>query len=277
MKKILNLIIACVLLASCSTPTRFYQLVDIASDDIKDNQSSNKDIDVYFDFWGDGGSTTYEIHNKGEKTMYIKYDECHLIVNGLVRDLYDNSEYTNSNSTSIKNTTGVSKSASGAISGTGVLSGLAEAYVRSASASISSSKVNTKSLSRTYSDKKVYVLPPSSSRYIYGPDLQSYVTKDCDLDEYPSKKKSNFENGLSYTNENSPLKFRVFITYAFDEQFSDKKTYSITGYVNRISNWHPSAFITNQNYKECDKEMYKTKEVVVWSSPSRYYISYIRW
>ena len=274
MKKILNLIIACVLLSSCNTATYFYQLVDIASDDIKDNQSSNKDLDVYFDFWGDGGSTTYEIHNKGEKTMYIKYDECQLIINGQVQDLYDNSEYTNSKSTSIKRGKSVSNSASGAISGIGVLSGLVEAYSRSASASASVSKENTNSSSRTFSDKKVYVLPPSSSRDIYGPGLQSYVVSDCDLVEYPSIKKSTLDNGFSYTNENSPLNFRVFITYAFNEQFSDKKTYSITGYVNRVSNWNPSAFITNEKYKECDKGMYQTKEVIKWRSPSRYYVSY---
>ncbi len=273
MKKILNLIIACVLLSSCNTTTYFYQLVDIASDDIKDNQSSNQDLDVYFDFWGDGGSTTYVVHNKGEKTMYIKYDECQLIINGQARDLYDNSEYTNSNSTSIIKGRSVSKSASGAISGIGVLSGLVEAYSRSASASASVSKENTNTSSMTYSDKRVYILPPTSSRYIYGPDLQSYVTKDCDLAEYPSIKKSALGNGFSYTNENSPLKFRVFITYAFNEQFSDKKTYTITGYVNRISNWNPNAFITTEKYKECDG-MYKTRSVTELRSPSRYFISY---
>ena len=274
MKKILNLIISCVLLSSCNTTTYFYQLVDIASDDIKDNQSSNKDLDVHFDFWGDGGSTTYEIHNKGGKTMYIKHDECQLIINGQVQDLYDNSEYSNSNSTSFKKGRSISNSSSGAISGIGVLSGLVEAYSRSASVSTSVSKENTKTSSRTFSDKKVYVLPPNSSRNIYGPDLQSYVVSDCDLAEYPSIKKSALENGVSYTNENSPLKFRVFITYAFNEQFSDKKTYSITGHVNRISSWNPSAFITNEKYKECDKGMYKNRSVIEWRSPSRYYVSY---
>lgn len=273
MKRILNLIIAFFLLSSCNTTT-YYQLVDIASDDIKDNQSSSQDLDVYFDFWDDGGSTTYEIHNKGEKTMYIKHDECQLIVNGLVRDLYDNSEYTNSNSTSIKKTRGFSKSASGTISGIGVLSGLAEAYSRSVSATASVSKENTNTSSETYSDKKVYILAPSSSRNIYSPNLQSNVFSACDLVEYPSINKSALDNGFSYTNENTPLKFRVFITYAFNEQFSDKKTYSITGYVNRVSNWNPSAFYTNERYKECDKGMYKNRAVNEWRSPSRYYVSY---
>ena len=272
MKIRLNLIIVCFLLASCTTT--YYQLVDIASDDIKDNQSSNKDFDVYFDFWDEGGSTTYKIHNKGEKTMYIKHDECQLIINGKVLDLYDNSAYTYSTSTSIKKGKSASNSASGAISGIGVLSGLVESYSRSISASASVSKENTNSSSRTYSDKKIYVLPPNSSRDIYGPALQSYVFADCDLVEYPSIKKSTLDNGFSYTNENSPLNFRVFITYAFNENFSDKKTYSITGYVNRVSNWNASAFITDERYKECDKGRYQTKEVIKWRSPSRYYVSY---
>jgi len=275
MKRILNLIIACFLLSSCSTTTSFYQLVDIESDDIKDNQSSNQDLDVYFDFWGDGGSSTYKIHNKGEKTLYIKYDECQLIINGQAQDLYDNSVYTNSKSTSIIKGRSVSKSASGAVAGIGILSGLAEAYSRSASASGSVSKGNTNSSSKTFSDKKVYVLSPNSSRDIYGPDLQSYVFSDCDMVEYPSKKKSDLDNGFSYTNENSPLKFRIFITYGFNEQFSDKKTYSITGYVNRISNWHSDAFITYKKYEECDKV--KWGSVVEWRSPSRYYVRYMNY
>ena len=70
MKRILNLITASFLLSSCTT-TYFYQLIDIASDDIKENQSSNQDLDVYFDFWGNGGSTTYEIHNNTENLWEI--------------------------------------------------------------------------------------------------------------------------------------------------------------------------------------------------------------
>jgi hypothetical protein len=275
MKRIFNLILACILISSCNTTKYYYQLVDIASDDIKDNHSSNQDLDVYFDFWSNGGSTTYKIHNKTEKTLYVKYDECQLIINGEAQDLYDHYEYSNSESSSIKKGKSVSKSASGAISGIGVVSGLLEAYGKSISATSSISKENTNSSSVTYFDKEVYVLAPNSSRDIYGPDLQSYVFSDCDLVKYPTKKESALNNGFSYTKEDSPLKFRVFLTYGFNEQFSDKKTYTITGYVNRISNWHTNSFFTDQKYKDCDKGIYKSRSITEWYSPSRYYVTYI--
>jgi hypothetical protein len=111
-------------------------------------------------------------------------------------------------------------------------------------------KKTTNTSSTTSTDKKVYILAPNSYRSMYSPNLQSTVFSDCDLEKYPTVKESNSKNGFSYTLDNTPLEFRIFVTYALDENFSDKKTFLVTGYVNKVSNWNTGAFISKKKYKE---------------------------
>ena len=92
------------------------------------------------------------------------------------------------------------------------------------------------------------------------------------MDEDPSAKNSHIGNGLSYTKENTPLDFRISITYAFSEDFSDKLTYDVTGYVSQFSNWKETVFITEEKYKECEDDNFsKYRNIAPWHSPLRYY------
>ena len=121
----------------------------------------------------------------------------------------------------------------------------------------------------------MYVLHPQSYRNIDGIYLQESRFKHCDIKAVVSNKNSNIDNGISFTKENSPLNIRIIITYSFDENFENKKTYEVDAYVNRFSNWRKKKFITEERYKECESDQVgKFRNVTEWYSPMRYYIKY---
>jgi hypothetical protein len=286
MKQKINIVLLAILISSCATPT-YYQLVELSSENIQDGVSENQDIKVGVDFWANGGTSQYSIFNKSKKTIYIKYDECQVIKNGMAYDLYDNSEYSSTRGiiTSKTNKRTQQKGASvsqsniyGSSSYNTPLGAAASILSASLSASFSNSNSVTSTVSNAKSvtsrDKKVYVLHPQSYRNIDGVYLQGNRFRNCDALDIVSNKKSNIDNGISYTKENTPLNLRIIITYSFDENFEDKKTYELDAYVNRFSNWSSSRFFIEIWDEECGIEVGYPQKVTEWYSPMRYYNSY---
>lgn len=287
MKQKINIVLLAILISSCATPT-YYQLVELSSENIQDGVSENQDIKVGVDFWANGGTSKYSIFNKSKKTIYIKYDECQVIKNGMAYDLYDNSEYSSTRGiiTSKTNKRTQQKGASvsqsniyGSSSYNTPLGAAASILSASLNASVSNSNSITSTVSNaksvTSTDKRIYVLHPQSYRNIDGIYLRGSRFWDCDVLARVSNKKSNMANGISYTKENSPLNVRIIITYSFDENFDDKKTYEVDAYVNRFSNWNEGKFITTEKYKVCeDDKSYKIRNVTELYSPMRYYKRY---
>ena len=270
MKLIFRAFVLSFLLTSCSKAVYYYQLVELESENMEavDNQviASNNDIKVVFDFWGNRGSSDFAITNTTNKTIYIKHDECFLIKNGRIIDYYDNAEYTSSSSLNKEvsaQRSNAYKSDNSNILGT----------IRSKAASISSST----SSSVTKSDKKILPLPPNTTRVIYGPDLDGNRLWNCNVDPIPSRKKSNRQNGVSFTKDNTPLNVGVLITYSYEDDFSDKKTFETSAFLNHFSNWSPNEFIIAENYKDCEEDRYELyREVFIDHSPLMYYIKYTR-
>ena len=290
MKQKINIVLLAILISSCAPPI-YYQLVELSSDNIKEGISENQDIEVNVDFWANGGTSQYSLFNKSNKTIYIKYDECQVIKNGLAYDLYDNSEYSSTRGIITSKTKG-SKQQKGASISQSNIYGSSSMYTPLGaaasilSASLNASTSNSNSVTSTISnaksvtskDKKIYVLHPQSYRNIDGIYLQGSRFWDCDVSAKVSNKKSNIENGISYTKENSPLNVRIVITYSFVENFENKKTYEVDAYVNRFSNWSDEEFITEEEYKECKGDnFYKYRNVTELYSPMRYYKRYKLW
>ena len=249
---------------------------------------SNQDITVMFDFWTNEGSTSYDIINMSDQTIYIKHDECQLIKNGLAIDYYDNSEYTSSRSILKTRTSGRSASKNrssqtsniyGSNSINTAIGAAASVLTTTTNRSVTYSSSTTTSINNSSStmkkDKKVFVIPSNSYKNIPGYSLQNFRFYDCDVRAYPSKKKSNLENGISFNKENTPLEFRIFITYSFDEDFTDKKVYEATGYISRFSNWNRKKFMKEEKYYECEGDNYlQFRNTTDLYSPLRYYKRY---
>jgi len=287
MKQKINTVLLAILISSCATPT-YYQLVELSSENIQDGVSENQDIKLGVDFWANGGTSQYSIFNKSKKTIYIKYDECQVIKNGMAYDLYDNSEYSSTRGiiTSKTNKRTQQKGASvsqsniyGSSSYNTPLGAAASILSASLNASVSNSNSITSTMSNAKSvkstDKKIYVLHPQSYRNIDGIYLRGSRFWDCDVLARVSDKKSNIDNGISYTKENTPLTLRIIITYSFDENFDDKKTYELDAYVNRFSNWSEKEFIKEEKYKKCENDRYyQYRNITELYSPMRYYKKY---
>ena len=287
MKQKINIVLLAILISSCATPT-YYQLVELSSEKIQDGVSENQDIKVGVNFWANGGTSEYSIFNKSKKIIYIKYDECQVIKNGMAYDLYDNSEYSSTRGIITSNTNKRTQQKGASVSQSNIygsssyntpLGAAASILSASLNASVSNSNSVTSTVSNaksvTSKDKKVYVLHPQSYRNVDGIYLQGSRFWDCDVSSQVSNKESNIRNGISYTKENSPLKVRIVITYSFDENFEDKKTYEVDAFVNRFSNWKENEFIKKEKYKECeDDHFYEWQNVTELYSPMRYYKKY---
>jgi len=290
MKKLLLVLCSPLLFISCNPI--FYQLVEIDSADIKmDGNSatfSNQDITVIFDFWTNEGSTSYDIINISDQTIYIKHDECQLIKNGLAIDYYDNSEYTSSRSILKSKKSGRSTSRNrstqtsniyGRSSINTAIGAAASVLTTTTNRSVTNSSATTTTISNSSSsmkkDKKVFVIPSNSYKKIFGYSLQNFRFYDCDVKGFPSNKNSNLENGISFNKENTPLEFRIFITYSFDEDFTDKKIYEATAYLSRFSNWSSAKFMKEEKYMECEgNAFFNYRNTTDLYSPLRYYKRY---
>ena len=285
--KNLQILLLFLMVISCKTPT-FYQLIELESETIKDGYSSNEDIELNLNFWSNNGTTEYFIKNISQNTIYIKFDECQIIKNGLVHDLFDNSEYTSSKGSIVGRRAKRTVQYGAAISQSDVYSNNlntafgAEATILSAglNASVSSSQAASRSTSFSSSvttkDKRVLAIHPSTSRKIHGINLQSGIFRDCDIDNKVSSKKSNIENGLTFDKNDTPLKVKIIVRYSKDENFNDIKTYELETYVFRFSNWNSKAFVKQEKFIECDDDIsyYSYKNVTEWYSPMRYYVKY---
>ena len=120
-------------------------------------------------------------------------------------------------------------------------------------------------------------LPPNSNRVIYGYSLQNNRYWDCDVDPIPNKKNSNKENGLSFNKDNTPLSFRILITYSFDDDFDNKKTFESSAFLKHFSNWHVDKFFNEENYRQCEDDRYEEyRKVLIDHSPLMYYVKYRR-
>ena len=270
MKSIFRVLVLSLILTSCSQPL-YYQLVELESDNMKEVDgevlSSNDDIEVIFNLWNDGGSTSITISNKTNKTIYIKHDECFLIRNGRVIDYYDNAEYSSSSS----NTLGASLKGSKLY--TSENTNNSNEILSVFSKNISSESTKTKSINR--SDKITLILPPNSNRVISGYSLQNNRFSDCDVKSTPFRKESNRDNGISFNVDNTPLDFRILLTYSFQDNFNDKKIFESSAFVKHFSNWLSNDFIIYKDFKECENDRYvESKSYFKEYSPLMYYIKY---
>lgn len=272
MKKIFSKLLLFLFLCS-GCGTTYYQLIELDSDIIKSNDktliASNNDLNIIFNFWSNGGSTNFSLINKSDETIYIKHDECQLIINGESMDYYDNSKYTKTKS--ILNEKKGSK--------TYVTESKIYGKKQTKYNTVTSSTAVYSSNAKTSEEKLVFVLHPNSYKNISGFNIQDYIFSNCDVDEHPNNSNSNLDNGLSFTSDDSPLKIRLIVTYSFDEDFKNKLKYEADAFVSRFSNWNGKRFIQKELFYQCEEGTqnrgYGTMRYVTDNySPFRYYKKY---
>ncbi len=196
------LILAC---TSCA-PRGFYQVMETEGKNSTTvdgyHRYENDDVRVTYDFWGSGGKVSFRITNTSDLPIYIDWTKSHLIYNGVSHDYWSDSEKTTS--FYFSNT-----SAFGSSNASFQVSGWGATVVTVATGSRRSSAQTTTVRERP---KQLTHLPPHSSVDLVGSEIMSDGIFDCDFNW--SKVKTTKTSKRTFSPEDSPLRFRNYLTYS---------------------------------------------------------------
>lgn len=253
MKKQLLSIAVILLISSCATTYNVYQVFQTKSTDTK--YDSNKDAYIFednnvkidYNFWGNGGEMFFELYNKSDKPIYVDLNKSHMIHNGQVFDYYTETTKTVSSQSFEAKTT----------SNFAYLN-----YLTKTSGNNSETGVTVKA-------KPIIQIPPKSfSRFQYF-KLTNSGYSNCDT-RYESKGEPQPK---SFDEQNSPLKFRNYITYDFNENISNPVVIDNSFWIDKIYYLADNLFNGKGSWlKNCAG--YETKYVYAlpyWKTNNFYY------
>lgn len=198
----------------------------------------NEDAIVTYNFWSDHGSMFFKFYNKGTKTIYISTEESYFIKNGQAFSYYQ-TEVTRKE-------------------------------IRSATVA----DINKYGTVHSYNEESQKMpteipVPPNSFAIVGFKQIKDYLYVDCTLDKYPDNKGSS----ASFSEDNTPLFFRNYITYSMSRDFNSPKNIDNKFWVKRIENMKSSKFSERHYEKDC-RGSYKTFYTYDYQKPENFYISY---
>jgi hypothetical protein len=228
MKKIIQAITFGCLLSACST-MEYVQIVDIQSNNLTEKENNyiyeDDNCKILYNFWGSHGKPGFVIENKTDEMLYVNLANTFFNRNGMAYDYFLNRSY--SIGKSAISTSG--KSASANVFGIWALSNLpgSKSFIQTEGASIGSTS------NLTYEEKEISVVPPHSRKYFDEYEIWDDVIQDCSIKLFPKRKQ---KESMSFTKDNSPLKFGNYITYKIGENGNN---YHITNdfYVSGFTNY----------------------------------------
>ena len=193
--KILAGLVVIVLFASCSV----YQHVRLASDTQKNEQSAfvidNDSINIMYSFYGQGGPIYMELFNKLDKPFYIDWGKSSLIINGQSFSLWKDEARMSGTSTEFKI--------------------IPQNDIVNSISNIDGSIVR---------NDKVTFIPPQSKIVVNSYTLHSTFFNTPEqagekMKFYTTQGKREARK-FSFSKEDSPLNFRIFLSLSMDESFN---------------------------------------------------------
>ncbi len=247
-----------IVISSCNTTQTYYQVYStkpVSPTEMNKNTVVFEDNNciVKYNLWSNGGNPGFLIYNKSDIPMKILLENTHLIINGIVHDYYQN-----------KTTK----------SQTSVISGSNDVRYNSNNNNILYSVEN---YGYVYSDGEqmtqlpILNIPPKTARYINQFTLVNANKLHCDLPTYPNNERS--VKIVSYTQDNSPLKFYNYISYSIG---MDTSVIETKFYVNEVANL-PSKLMFNEIYTDqCGNSLMYPQLSFKNSQSHSFYIRYQR-
>lgn len=222
---------------------------------------------VLYDLWDQGGDIGYQFYNKSNENIYLNLEESFFILNGISFNYYQNRVFTNSQNSGTSSTR--QASASKSVLGLNYL-GLLQANSLESTSNIG--MVNSAGKSVSYTEEKIIIVPPHSSKIISEYSINESIFRDCDLLKYPSKKEIR---SVSFSRENSPIVFSNRIAYSLGESNTLIK-FENEFYVTEISNY-PESEIVESSYDEyCDQKSAVKTPYIKDVSADKFYIKYTK-
>lgn len=281
MKKLFKTISLLLILTSCA-PSVYYQVCTTESENVKKLQEKliyeNDVCIISYNFWQEYGNIGFLFTNKTNRDISINLRECFFIRNGIAYDYFQNRIFSDMISTGSSTTIGVQKSKATSLSkmvtGEGVFNTIISksASVFSENSLIAGNTTTLqKSVSTSYQEKDVIVIPANTSKLILEFHINDVVIRHCDLLLYPENKDIK---AINFTKENSPLVFSNLITYYFNDEDQNKNKIENKFWISEITNL-PNKKATVTDYEViCGEKTQTQKTYFRDPKPNKFYIEY---
>ncbi len=222
MEKLIKLSILVLGLSLTRCSSVLYQVVELEPKNTQTNNDGypifeNDTVRITYSFWDKNGIMAFQIFNKSNKDLYINWEKSSFIVNS------QKFKYWEDKTTISSGAVYLSKKKAGYFDNFGV--GLS-----------SSTIVKDEKISfippQSYIYKYTYVLHPGNYFPLSPNQKKIYVKKD---DTQPRSTVRNvYYIQDTFTENNSPMMFRNYLNFSFEESFIQKFSYDNAFYVKKV-------------------------------------------
>lgn len=256
--KIFTLALLGLLAAGCSKTT-YYQVYQTKPVDqqceVKNGRICHdaNNVTVQYNFFAEEGEAGFWLTNNSDSVIYVNLAETFFVINGSANDYYQARQWTTTKSSTIA----ISKQER------------KDKKKKSSENTESSSQTSTKA--STFGERCMIMIPPHATKFFTEYHINSTMMELCGVKNTPKKSKPE---GLSYTEENSPMMFSNYITYTIGcngkrQHVEDKF------YVSEIINVHGDAMFEAVREKDaCGKDNGAKAVKMRYATPDRFYVVY---
>ena len=235
-----RLLPAILLLAPACTPQLAYQVLETHAPVVP---TANADLRLDYDFWHEDGGVVCTVTNLTAAPLYVDLSRTQLIVNGLAQDYYQDEELTT--------TIAVARTHS--------------LYGYSGATSTQSART------RAQRARPMLQVPPHAAIVVSGLSAVPSRLLHCELEKWKASKPAT----VSFTEANSPLKFRQFLTYSARPDGSEPRTMDHAFWVERISNMSLGSFRgASVKDERCGKKMLTTHAAMPYAKEGSLYVAF---
>ncbi len=232
----------------CSSCSRYYQVMETSSTNTTVENNAfvfeNSEIKITYNFWEDGGVMNFILSNKTDSSIFIDWNKSHMIFNDISYEYWNDAEESEAFYTSYSTTS--SSSFVDALSNFK----LRNTYGNSISTTSQGKKSGVISSSK-YKPKKILHIPPKSGILVSKFSLTKDPFFNCDFNM--SKLNGKSPKSKSFQKNDSPLKFRNYLTYSNNETFLKTRTIDNEFYISQALFMKENVFFGKSiTEKECD-------------------------
>lgn len=250
----------------------YYQVYDVKADAMTQQDNSlvyeNGDMKVMYNLWGEKGSVGFILQNKTDRDLFVDMDKTFFILNGEANDYFKNREFTSTTVDAASMGYGVSQSYWAT---TGfwptqyyvptTVSGLAKLM-----------KGHTSGI--TTKEKQIVCIPAHAYKVISEYKVSPRFVKTCESSkDFPH----HTATVASYSEGNSPVKFKNHIAYSFDSDCRNLQHIDNSFYVCGVTNYSKKAAVEKVREKtDCYSNRKEKHEYFKIGGPNKFYRTYYR-
>lgn len=268
-KRILFITLISLFLTSCAPKPYFQVYKTTPSENLvrKDKLLVNEDKNckVSYDLWGKGGNIGFEFFNKTDKNIYLNMEESFFVLNGVSYNYYRSRVFTNSTSSGVNLSRGVSESTSiTGLNSSDLLQTDRVTYRNTAGITKSSGH------SVSFNEEKIKCIPSKTTKIIQEYKINESIYRDCELFKYPRK---NQIKTKIFSKSDSPFVFSNRIAYTIGST-GDLVKFENEFFVSEIYNLPDSEMFSSEFDEYCGQTTMKVSYHFKNVSADKFYVKY---